>query len=477
MAQARLVFLAEQLEDADALPEIVIRLGRRARPAACTRPRSRRNSPQTLLIPAAGNWPLTAVSRCSASSQPARREQRFDGDQFGLRRHRPTARRRIRRSASAAASARAGVAAAQREPRLERLHRPLVPACSSRRRPRAIAAGSGSLLRGCRAPGGSARACRTRAPVVSRMNCSGLRTSSARLSACSARRRLPSRTLIWPSEASAMPRPCGVPDSSCSSTLRSASAQRLLVPMLHHRDVRLVAADGRDDVAGADHHRQPLGLAQRRHRLVEPSFLRERHAAQRVDEREVAAVAGRVQRRRRLRDVLADDRRVADVAVAEAELVVGEADRARVVRALRLLQRAARAGRCRATVHPWRSPACRAAATARTAAPDAAARALRAAARARRSPAGCRPAGTTLRPARCGSGGSRRGSGPGCLSARTRSAAASAPWPCWSASVALAKISGSATAPQYTGYTARMDRGFTRRAALGQPELSDNGWL
>ena len=56
--------------------------------------------------------------------------------------------------------------------------------------------------------------------------------------------------------------------------------------------------------------------------------------------REVPAVARRVQRRRRLRDVLADDRRVADLPVAEAELVVGEADRARVVRALRLLQRA-----------------------------------------------------------------------------------------------------------------------------------------
>ena len=52
-------------------------------------------------------------------------------------------------------------------------------------------------------------------------------------------------------------------------------------------------------------------------------------------------VAGGVQRRRGLGDVLADDRGVADLPVAVAELVVGEADGARIVRQLRLLQRAA----------------------------------------------------------------------------------------------------------------------------------------
>ena len=114
--------------------------------------------------------------------------------------------------------------------------------------------------------------------------------------------------------------------------------QRLVVAVLHQRDVRLVAADRRQDVAGVDHHREPLGLAQRRHRLVEPAFLRERHARQRVDHRQVPAVAGGVKRRRRLRDVLADDGGVADLAVAEAELVVGKADRARVVRPLGLLE-------------------------------------------------------------------------------------------------------------------------------------------
>ncbi len=56
---------------------------------------------------------------------------------------------------------------------------------------------------------------------------------------------------------------------------------------------------------------------------------------------EVAAIARRVQGRRRLRDVLADDDGVADVPVAEAELVMSQADGARVVRALRLLEGAA----------------------------------------------------------------------------------------------------------------------------------------
>ena len=107
--------------------------------------------------------------------------------------------------------------------------------------------------------------------------------------------------------------------------------QRLIVAVLHHRHVRLVAADGRDDVVGVDHQREPLGLPQRGHRFVEPSLLGERDAAQRMDQRQVAAVAGGVQRRGRLRDVLADDRGVADVAVAQPELVVGEADGARVV--------------------------------------------------------------------------------------------------------------------------------------------------
>ena len=59
-----------------------------------------------------------------------------------------------------------------------------------------------------------------------------------------------------------------------------------------------------------------------------------------MDEREVAAIAGGVQRRCGFGQVLADDARVADLLVAERQLVVREADRARVVRELGVLQRA-----------------------------------------------------------------------------------------------------------------------------------------
>ena len=57
--------------------------------------------------------------------------------------------------------------------------------------------------------------------------------------------------------------------------------------------------------------------------------------------REVAAIARGVQRGRGLGDVLAHDRHVADLAIAEAEVEVGETDGARVVRALGLLERPA----------------------------------------------------------------------------------------------------------------------------------------
>ena len=117
--------------------------------------------------------------------------------------------------------------------------------------------------------------------------------------------------------------------------------QRLLVAVLEHQHVGLVAADRRQHVVGLHERREPLGLPQRGHRLVVSAELRQRDARQRVHEREVPPIAGGVQRRGRFGDVLADDRGVADLAVALAELVVGEADGARVVRGLGVLQRAA----------------------------------------------------------------------------------------------------------------------------------------
>jgi hypothetical protein len=56
--------------------------------------------------------------------------------------------------------------------------------------------------------------------------------------------------------------------------------ERLIVAVLHHRHVRLIAAHDRKDVVRVDHDREPLGVAERRHRLVEPAVLRERHTRQ-----------------------------------------------------------------------------------------------------------------------------------------------------------------------------------------------------
>ncbi len=58
--------------------------------------------------------------------------------------------------------------------------------------------------------------------------------------------------------------------------------ERLLVAVLEHHHVRLVAADGRQDVGRLDERCQPLGLPERVHRLVEAACLGERDAGHRV---------------------------------------------------------------------------------------------------------------------------------------------------------------------------------------------------
>src|SRR5262249_53743697 len=63
-----------------------------------------------------------------------------------------------------------------------------------------------------------------------------------------------------------------------------------------------------------------------------------------MDEREMTTVAGCVERGSGLGDVLADDREGAALRVAAAKLVVRQADRARLVRALGVFQRAALQG-------------------------------------------------------------------------------------------------------------------------------------
>jgi hypothetical protein len=106
----------------------------------------------------------------------------------------------------------------------------------------------------------------------------------------------------------------------------------LIVLVLHQGDVGLVPADRRQDVTGLHDQREPLRLPQCRHRLVQATFLRERDARQGMDHRQMAPATRRMERRRCLRDVLSDDGRVADLAVAQAQLVMGKPDRAGVMR-------------------------------------------------------------------------------------------------------------------------------------------------
>jgi hypothetical protein len=79
-------------------------------------------------------------------------------------------------------------------------------------------------------------------------------------------------------------------------------------------------------------------MAQRPHRFIEPPVLRQGDSRKRVDECEVTQVAGGMEGRRGLRDVLPDNGAVADLAITKPKLVVGEADGARIMGALCLFE-------------------------------------------------------------------------------------------------------------------------------------------
>jgi hypothetical protein len=102
--------------------------------------------------------------------------------------------------------------------------------------------------------------------------------------------------------------------------------QGLVVPVLHQRDVRLVAADRGEDVARFHQKREPLRLRECRHGLVEAAFLRQGDAGERMHHREMASIANRVQRGRSLGQVVPDDPGVTDLPVAKAQLEVGESN-------------------------------------------------------------------------------------------------------------------------------------------------------
>ena len=115
--------------------------------------------------------------------------------------------------------------------------------------------------------------------------------------------------------------------------------QRVIVAMPHQHDVRLVVHDSREHVVRGNRHGEAFALTKRRGGFVRPARLREQHRRQRVDEREMTAIAGGVQRGRGFGEVLAHDARIADLLVGEGQLVVREADRARVVRQFGVLER------------------------------------------------------------------------------------------------------------------------------------------
>ena len=117
--------------------------------------------------------------------------------------------------------------------------------------------------------------------------------------------------------------------------------QRLVVAVLNQRHVRLVVEDDAEHVVRVHRRGEVLGLTQRRHGFVHAPALRQHDAGQRMKQREVSPVARCMERRCGFGDVLADDRRVADLLVAVAELVVGEADGFGIVRLFGMTQRAA----------------------------------------------------------------------------------------------------------------------------------------
>ena len=161
-----LIPLAEQIEHADALAEIVVRLG------AASRLRRGAGRAVAGTLPRCRCTPRAHSRLPSSPAAPrprhlARREERLDGDQIRL--HRIAGGASCARAISSAISnARGGIATPERESRLERPGRTTDTsgwsARRTRRRLRARSAGSGWPSSCCRESGGSAPACRTPRP-------------------------------------------------------------------------------------------------------------------------------------------------------------------------------------------------------------------------------------------------------------------------------------------------------------------------
>ena len=325
MAQGRLIALAEQIQQRRALREVVIRIGRvavsrvqGAAQAEVLAPR-RRGDPR---IQRAGRGvqallgPRTIVRGGQRFGGDQRRLQRVNGRRAGLQDLVGERHRFVERPAP------------QREPRAEHADRPLVPVAGlapvgavrvagprQKLAGRFVAAAYQMNLRQ-RVEDGAGRfvklnrAADLERPVERLFGARQIAEAHANLPERAERdREAVARAVLLVQRHAAL-----------------GERERLFVAVLQHHDARLIAADGGEHVVGMHDRRKPLGLTERGHRFVVASQLGERDARQRMHERQVAAIARRVESGRGFGDVLAHGRGVADVAVALAELVVREPD-------------------------------------------------------------------------------------------------------------------------------------------------------
>jgi len=117
--------------------------------------------------------------------------------------------------------------------------------------------------------------------------------------------------------------------------------ERLIVAVSNQRHIRLVAVHHGEHVVGLNSSGETLGLTQSGSRFVVAPGLRQHGGRQRVDLGQVSSITSCVQCGGGFRDMLADDREIANLAVALPEAEVGESDRSRIVRGFGLFQGAA----------------------------------------------------------------------------------------------------------------------------------------
>ena len=115
--------------------------------------------------------------------------------------------------------------------------------------------------------------------------------------------------------------------------------QRLIVAVLQHQSVRLIPAHRCQDVAGVNHRGEAFGLPEGGHGLLAAASLREDGTRNGMDDREVPAISGCMERGGGLRNVLPDDGRVAHLTIAGGQVEMGEPDAARVMSNLGMLER------------------------------------------------------------------------------------------------------------------------------------------